>query len=41
MVSRPVCPCHGRPLDGGPVVYWCPVTGATVPAADISNDFRR
>jgi hypothetical protein len=36
--TRPACACHGRPLDGGPVLYWCPVTGSNVPAADIHTE---
>lgn len=37
---RPSCARHNLPLDGGPVLYWCPSNGHNVPAADISNDFQ-
>lgn len=39
-LAAPACPQHGDRLDGGPVLYWCPVTGHDVPAADIDNEFK-
>jgi hypothetical protein len=38
-VARPVCAIHNTPLDGGPVLYWCPSTGHNVHAADLDTEF--
>jgi hypothetical protein len=34
------CPEDGRPLSGGPVLWWC-TCGAEVRAADISREVSR
>ncbi|MEU8197431.1 hypothetical protein AB0C10_26945 [Microbispora amethystogenes] len=35
------CPIHrSEPLDGGPVQYWCPVTGHNVWDADLDHEYR-
>ena len=30
----PACPCHGRPVTGGPARVWCAVSGRTFQADD-------
>ncbi|ETK36094.1 hypothetical protein [Microbispora sp. ATCC PTA-5024] len=34
------CPTHSVPLDGGPVLYTCPIGGHGVYAADLSVEFH-
>lgn len=29
-----VCPCHGRPVTGGPARVWCPRSGRSFQADD-------
>lgn len=36
--ATPRCGCHGLPLSGGPVMWWCATTGATIPAADLDHE---
>jgi hypothetical protein len=31
----PACPCHGRPVTGGPARVWCTESGRSFQADDV------
>jgi len=37
---RALCPACLVPLDGGPVVFWCPRCRRGLHAADLDTEFR-
>ena len=36
---RPVSPCCGQPLEGGPVIFWCPGCRHDVHGSMINREF--